>query len=446
MPDNTENKPKVGVFICHCGGNISDVVDVKKVAEELKKVDGVTLSTDYVFMCSDPGQNLIYDALKKGEIDRVVVAACSPKLHELTFRRKIIAAGVNPFLLEQANIREQDSWVHHSDKEGATEKAIKLVKAAVEKIKLAKPLDTIKVESIGEAIIIGGGIAGIRAAVDLAEKGVKVHLIEKTPFLGGNVVKLDKLYPTEEESKEIVKDGKAKRKNIPDVQMFKCKKCGKKFCERVNTPFYRKKYSEGLIVGVAWFFYERGSINWVVNKFSIEPTYKTIYGWIAELTEYIARIKGEFEIGKCQGDEMFFNACGKRFYICGIWKDGKIFTMPMLGNSNLELYIVLRNAEINLGEIDELHTDAWDGYKNVTKWLGIKHRYVNRSKEGFVSKDGVHTNNLECEWSLLRRWLETARGYKKEECPETDLQYLSCLLYTSPSPRDLSTPRMPSSA
>ena len=246
---------------------------------------------------------------------------------------------------------------------------------------------------------------GLKQIFDLLTIRIREYILKKFPLICPRC-----------KSKEIVKDGKAKRKNIPDVQMFKCKKCGKKFCERVNTPFYRKKYSEGLIVGVAWFFYERGSINWVVNKFSIEPTYKTIYGWIAELTEYIARIKGEFEIGKCQGDEMFFNACGKRFYICGIWKDGKIFTMPMLGNSSLELYIVLRNAEINLGEIDELHTDAWDGYKNATKWLGIKHRYVNRSKEGFVSKDGVHTNNLECEWSLLRRWLETARRYKKEEC------------------------------
>ena len=119
--ENMDN-PKVGVYICHCGGNISDVIDVKRVAEEIGKIPGVALSTDYIFMCSDPGQQKIKDAIKEGKINRVVVAACSPRLHELTFRRALTAAGLNQFLLEQVNIREQASWVHKMDHEGATQK------------------------------------------------------------------------------------------------------------------------------------------------------------------------------------------------------------------------------------------------------------------------------------------------------------------------------------
>ncbi len=204
---DTETKadsPRVGVYVCHCGGNISDVIDVKRVAEEIGKIPGVTLSTDYIFMCSDPGQQKIKDAIKEGKINRVVVAACSPRLHELTFRRALIAGGLNQFLLEQVNIREQASWVHKMDHEGATEKAIRLTRGAVEKVKLAKPLDMIEIKSLPSGIVIGAGPAGLRAASDMARRGSKVFLIEKTPFTGGNASKADKLYPTEEDAREVI--------------------------------------------------------------------------------------------------------------------------------------------------------------------------------------------------------------------------------------------------
>jgi len=203
MENKNSDTPKVGVFVCHCGGNISDVIDVKKVAEEAGKLEGVAFSMDYIFMCSDPGQNLIKEAIASGKINRVVVAACSPRLHELTFRRAMTAAGLNPYLLEQANIREQASWVHKMDHEGATDKAIRLTKAAVEKVKLSKPLDMIEIKSLPSAVVIGGGIAGLRAAIDISKKGSTVYLLEKEAFLGGNTVKMGALFPTGEDAKDI---------------------------------------------------------------------------------------------------------------------------------------------------------------------------------------------------------------------------------------------------
>jgi heterodisulfide reductase subunit A2 len=195
---------KVGVYICHCGGNISDVIDVKRVAEVIGGMPGVALSTDYIFMCSDPGQQKIKEAIQEGKINRVVVAACSPRLHEQTFRRALVSAGLNQYLLEQVNIREQASWVHKKDHEGATEKAIRLIRGAVEKVKITKPLDMIEITSLPSAVVVGAGLAGLRAASDLAQRGSTVYLIEKTPFTGGNTAKMDKLFPTEEDAREIV--------------------------------------------------------------------------------------------------------------------------------------------------------------------------------------------------------------------------------------------------
>ena len=218
----TKESPKVGVYVCHCGGNISDVIDVKRVAEEMEKIPGVALSTDYIFMCSDPGQQKIKDAIKDGRINRVVVAACSPRLHELTFRRALTAAGLNPYLLEQVNIREQASWVHKTDHEGATEKAIRLTRGAVEKVKLAKPLDMIEIKSLPSAIVIGAGPAGLRAASDLAFGGSSVYLLEKTPFTGGNVVKIDKLYPTEDDAKETVGKMNIEIESNNNIKLLTC--------------------------------------------------------------------------------------------------------------------------------------------------------------------------------------------------------------------------------
>ncbi|MGD8834630.1 MAG: CoB--CoM heterodisulfide reductase iron-sulfur subunit A family protein [Desulfobacteraceae bacterium] len=185
---------RVGVYICHCGGNISDQVDVARLAENVKDLEGVAVSHTNAFMCSDPGQELIQEDIKSGKINRVVVASCAPSLHEITFRGAIKRARMNPYLYEHANIREQVSWVHHGEK--ATDKATALVAAAIAKARELEPLEPVRVEARNHATVIGGGVAGMRAALDLSRRGIRVTLIEKTPFLGGHTAKLTTLYPT----------------------------------------------------------------------------------------------------------------------------------------------------------------------------------------------------------------------------------------------------------
>ncbi len=202
--ENYRQKPKVAVYVCHCGGNISDVVDVKKVAEELSKYPDVAISREYAFMCSSTGQDYIIEDIQKNGINRVVVAACSPALHELTFRGALQRAGLNPYLYEHVNIREQVSWVHKNDKEGATKKAIALIKAGVEKVKRQDPLNSIRVEAIKRVAIIGGGISGMRAALGVSEAGLEAVIIEKTDKLGGNLNRAGEVYPTGEKAIEVV--------------------------------------------------------------------------------------------------------------------------------------------------------------------------------------------------------------------------------------------------
>ena len=204
---SSETKPegkeeKVGVYICYCGGNISDHVDVEAVRDRVEKITGVAVARTNMFMCSDPGQEMIMEDLKNGIVDRVVVASCAPSLHEMTFRSAISRAGANPYIYEHANIREQVSWVHHGEK--ATDKATLLVSAATAKAARLKPLEPIHVNAMSHATIIGGGIAGMRAAVDLADRGINVALIEKSPFLGGQLALLDKLAPTRDNAAELI--------------------------------------------------------------------------------------------------------------------------------------------------------------------------------------------------------------------------------------------------
>jgi len=197
-----EKERKVGVYICHCGGNISDHVDVKKLAESVQDLPGVTVSHTNMFMCSDPGQELIQEDIKNGTVNRVVVASCAPSLHELTFRSAIKRADMNPYLYEHANIREQVSWVHHGEK--ATDKATALVAAAIAKAQNLEPLDPIRVDAKNHATVIGGGIAGLRAALDLSRRGIEVALVEKSPYLGGQAAKLNKLVPTGEKASDLI--------------------------------------------------------------------------------------------------------------------------------------------------------------------------------------------------------------------------------------------------
>ncbi len=194
---------RVGVYICHCGGNISDHVDVARLAENAKHLEGVQVSHTNAFMCSDPGQELIQEDIASGRINRVVVASCAPSLHEITFRGAIKRARMNPYLYEHANIREQVSWVHHGEK--ATAKATALVAAAVAKARELEPLEPVRVEAHNHATVIGAGVAGMRASLDLSRRGIRVTLIERTPFLGGRTAKLTTLYPTGASAESVVR-------------------------------------------------------------------------------------------------------------------------------------------------------------------------------------------------------------------------------------------------
>lgn len=191
-----KEKPKVGVYICHCGINIGGVVDVPKLAEYAKTLPNVVLAKEYKFFCSDNGQQMIKDDIEAGLINRVVVAACSPRMHEPTFRLACEEAGLNKFLFEQANIREHATWVNMKDPEGATDIARDHIKMAVAKARKLMPLTPEKVEIKPSTLVIGAGIAGMNAALDLATEGYKVYLVDKSATIGGHMAQLDKTFPT----------------------------------------------------------------------------------------------------------------------------------------------------------------------------------------------------------------------------------------------------------
>ena len=186
---------RIGVFVCHCGTNIAGTVDVKSVAEALKNEPGVVFSTDYQYMCSQAGQDIIKNAIKEYKLTGIVVCSCSPRMHEATFRKTAKAAGINPYMVEIANIREQCSWVHKEMPVG-TEKAIILAKAAVAKVNLNAPLTPGESPVTKRALVIGGGIAGIQTALDIADAGFEVDIVEKKPTIGGKMSQLDKTFPT----------------------------------------------------------------------------------------------------------------------------------------------------------------------------------------------------------------------------------------------------------
>ena len=186
---------RVGVFICHCGNNIAGTVDVAKVAEETRKIPGVVYATDYMYTCSEPGQEEIKEAIKREGLNRVVVAACSPRMHELTFRRTVEKAGLNRYFFEMANIREHVSWVG-ADKEANTNKATEAVRMAVMKVMQDKALYSTSFKVNKSVLVIGGGVAGMQAALDCADGGLETVIVEKSPSVGGMMARLDKTFPT----------------------------------------------------------------------------------------------------------------------------------------------------------------------------------------------------------------------------------------------------------
>ncbi len=194
MPE-TNGAPKIGVYVCHCGVNIAAKVNVSEVVEFAQKLPFVTVAREYKFMCSDPGQELIQQDLREGKVNRVVVASCSPLMHEATFRRATAEGGQNPFFFQMANIREHVSWVTEDERD-ATEKAKALIAAAVRRVAVHQPLERKRVPVHPHVLVVGAGIAGIEAALKIADAGKKVYLVEREPTIGGHMAKFDKTFPT----------------------------------------------------------------------------------------------------------------------------------------------------------------------------------------------------------------------------------------------------------
>jgi heterodisulfide reductase subunit A len=264
---------KLGVFICHCGANIAGTVDVKSVAERMGKVEEVAHSTDYIYMCSEPGQQTIRDAVREKGLNGVVVACCSPNMHENTFRKAVKSQGMNPYLCEIANIREQCSWVHQKEREKATRKAEEIILATLEKVRENESLETIAVPITRKVLVIGGGIAGMTAALDMAEGGYDVILLEREPSLGGRMAQLWKTYPGLDPAPEglLVKASEVEkhpkidlycyseleevkgylgnfdlviRKKAPFVDWKKCNGCGA--CVRTCPVEFNSEFDRGL--------------------------------------------------------------------------------------------------------------------------------------------------------------------------------------------------------
>ena len=191
----TQSEARVGVYICHCGTNIAGMVDVEAVSNYASRLDNVVVARHYAYMCSDPGQSLIKDDIKNEGLDRVVVASCSPLMHEPTFRKACAEGGLNPFLFQMTNIREHCSWVT-ADQVAATEKAEALVAAAVRRVTWQIPLEMRQVAVKQSALVVGGGIAGLEAALRMADSGKHVTLVEREPSIGGHMSRLYKTFPT----------------------------------------------------------------------------------------------------------------------------------------------------------------------------------------------------------------------------------------------------------
>jgi heterodisulfide reductase subunit A len=212
-------KKRIGVFVCHCGINIAGVVNVPEVVKRLKETTDAAVVIDHQYCCSDPGQNLIKETIQKEKLDGAVIACCSPTLHENTFRKTAASAGINPYNCEIANIREQCSWVTE-DKEKATDKAAKIIKTLIKKVQYDEPLTPISIPVTRKALVIGGGIAGIQAALDIANTGYPVILLEKNPSIGGKMSMLSETFPTLDCSQCILTPKMVEAKQHPNITLM----------------------------------------------------------------------------------------------------------------------------------------------------------------------------------------------------------------------------------
>jgi heterodisulfide reductase subunit A len=215
-----EEKPRIGCYICHCGLNIAGIVDVEKVSEATGKLPDVVISKHYVYMCSEPGQEMIKKDIKEHNLNRVIVASCSPQMHEPTFRSVVENGGINRYLFEMANLREQCAWAHSRDPIKATEKAKDILRMAVAKARLLQPLERREVQVKPQTLVVGGGITGIQAALELADRGFGVYLVEKSPYLGGRVSQLNRVILTNQRAAEILNPMLKALTSNPNVEVF----------------------------------------------------------------------------------------------------------------------------------------------------------------------------------------------------------------------------------
>jgi heterodisulfide reductase subunit A len=211
---------RIGVFLCHCGGNISDYLDGEKVREAVVGEPGIAVARIFLFACSDASQEEMVQAIREEKLDGVVIASCSPKLHLNTFRAMALRAGLNPYMYNQVNIREQCSWAHRHDREGATEKAWRLVRAGIARTRLGRPLADLRIETIPKVLVIGAGVAGMRAALALSDLGIVVFLVENSPEVGGRIAKWGKLFPHDREGSQIVDTLRGKIRERENITLF----------------------------------------------------------------------------------------------------------------------------------------------------------------------------------------------------------------------------------
>ncbi len=211
---------RIGIFVCHCGTNIAGTLDVERVVQEVAKFPEVVYAIDYKYMCSDPGQQLIREHVAEDRLDSVIVAACSPAMHETTFRRTAEAAGINPYQTEIANIREQASWVHQKQQEAATNKAIEAIRTIVAKAHYNQSLTPYYLPLVKRAVVVGGGIAGLQAAMDIADAGYPVVLVEKAGHLGGRMAELSGLYLNMDGAQKLLENKIETVANHPNIQVL----------------------------------------------------------------------------------------------------------------------------------------------------------------------------------------------------------------------------------
>jgi heterodisulfide reductase subunit A len=213
-------RQRIGVYICHCGGNISDYVDVEELSKMFHEEDGVVVSKDVMFACADSNQKAMAEDIQKHNLDAIVVASCSPKLHLHTFRGVASRAGLNPNNYVQVNIREQCSWPHSDRPREATVKAAGLIRAGINRVAYSEALDNIEIEVKKSVMVVGAGVAGMKAAIDLAQTGIEVFLVEKDYFVGGRITQKEKLFPTGQSGKEIVRNLYEEMKSYKNITVF----------------------------------------------------------------------------------------------------------------------------------------------------------------------------------------------------------------------------------